>query len=99
MPFPEESRAVIGVLPIARSTLNRQIHPENTLRLPKTALRGTPHVRKHPRRNDLPEIHEPGDHQHRAVEKLSPPGTFEYQSGEPATAWFIWPSRSKPNSI
>ena len=63
----------------------------------------------------MPGTHEPGDHQHRAVEKLSPPGTFEpkldteicncgakrfaYQSGEPATAWFIWPSRSKPNSI
>ena len=42
IPLEGESRAVIGALPIARSTLKRQIHPENTLRLPKTALRGTP---------------------------------------------------------
>ena len=42
MPLPGESRAITGALPIARSTLNKQIHPENTLRLPKTALRGEP---------------------------------------------------------
>ena len=47
MPLPGESRAITGALPIARSTLNKQIHPENTLRLPKTALRGEPLTSEH----------------------------------------------------
>ena len=67
------------------------------------------------RRNDLLGMNEPSDHKHRAAEKRSPPGTFEhkldteicscgarrfaYMSGEPATGWFIWPSRSKTNSL
>lgn len=60
-------------------------------------------------------MYEPGDHQHRVVEKRSPPGTFDpkldteicncgakrfaYQSGEPATGWFMRPRGSKENSI
>ena len=59
--------------------------------------------------------HDPRDHQHWAAEKRSPPGTFEpkldteicncgakrfaYQSGDPATAWFIRPMGSKESSI
>ena len=58
---------------------------------------------------------EPGDHERWAVEKLSPPGTFgrkldteicncgekrlAFQSGEPATEWFIRPGRSRRSAI
>ena len=60
-------------------------------------------------------MHEPGDHKHRAVEKLPGLGTFPNQfqlevcvcgarrfadlSGDPATGWFIWASKSKRSSI
>ena len=63
----------------------------------------------------MPEMHEPGDHQHRPAEKPPALGTFPnefelevcvcgarrfaYLDGEPATGWFIWPSKSKPNAI
>ena len=64
--------------------------------------RGIHHASTHPRRNDLPEMHEPGDHQHRPAEKPPALGTFPnefelevcvcgarqfaYLDGEPATA-------------
>ena len=61
------------------------------------------------------EIHEPGDHQHRATENPPQLGTFpnEFElevcvcgarrfanlSGDPATGWFIWARESKTSSL